>query len=105
MTGSEDSLRRLFPWSRILRGICTRSSFPSLQGSGPSPAANRGFPVQECKNDLPVFPTSVAVTIKGGPSASEIKPLPKHKRNPEAGERKTAQTPLLKQEDAASLEG
>jgi hypothetical protein len=103
----DDSLRRLFPWTRILRGICTRSSILSLQCSGPSPTANRGFPVQKCKNDLPMFPTSVAVTIKGGPSASEIKPLPKHKKNPEAGERKTAQTAtiLLKQEDAASFEG
>ena len=50
--------------------------------------------------------TSVPVTIKGGPSAPEIKTLPKHKKNPEVGEKKTVYTStvFVEQEDAASFE-
>lgn len=46
------------------------------------------------------------VTIKDGPPAPEIKTLPKHKKNPEVGEKKTVYTStiLLEQEDAASFE-
>ena len=52
------------------------------------------------------FPASVPVTIKGGPSAPEIKTLPKHKKNPEVGEKKTVYTStvFVEQEDAASFE-
>lgn len=57
-------------------------------------------------NDSPIFSTSVPVTIRGGPSAPEIKTLPKHKKNPEVGEKKTVYTStiLLEQEDAVSFE-
>jgi glutamyl-tRNA synthetase len=53
-----------------------------------------------------IFSISVPVTINGGPSAPEIKTLPKHKKNPEVGEKKTVYTStiLLEQEDAASFE-
>ena len=46
------------------------------------------------------------VTIKDGPPAPEIKTLPKNKKNPEVGEKKTVYTStiLLEQEDAASFE-
>ena len=46
------------------------------------------------------------MTIKGGPAAVEVKTLPKHKKNPEVGEKKTvfAKSVLLEQEDAASFE-
>lgn len=46
------------------------------------------------------------VTIKDGPPTPEIKTLPKHKKNPEVGEKKTVYTStiLLEQEDAASFE-
>ena len=49
---------------------------------------------------------SVPVTIKGGPSSPEIKTLPKHKKNPEVGEKKTVYTStvFVEQEDAASFE-
>jgi glutamyl-tRNA synthetase len=49
---------------------------------------------------------SVPVTIKDGPSAPEIKTLPKHKKNSEVGEKKTVYTStiFLEQEDAASFE-
>jgi len=59
-----------------------------------------------CTDDLSILPVSVLVTIKGGPSAPEIKTLPRHKKNPEVGEKKTVYTStiLLEQEDAASFE-
>lgn len=49
---------------------------------------------------------SVPVTIKGGPSTPEVKTLPKHKKNPEVGEKKTVYTStvFVEQEDAASFE-
>ena len=55
---------------------------------------------------LLTFPMSVLVKIKDGPSTPEIKILPKHKKNPEVGEKKTVYTSniLLEQEDAASFE-
>jgi len=48
----------------------------------------------------------VPVTIKDGPSVPEIKTLPKHKKHPEVGDKKTVYTStiLLEQEDAASFE-
>ncbi|TFK76268.1 glutamate-tRNA ligase [Pluteus cervinus] len=48
----------------------------------------------------------VPVTIKGGPAAPEVKPLPKHKKNPDVGEKKTVYTStiLVEQEDAVSFE-
>ena len=53
-----------------------------------------------------MFCMSVPVTIRDGPSTPEIKTLPKHKKNPEVGEKKTVYTStiLLEQEDAASFE-
>ncbi|EGN95580.1 hypothetical protein SERLA73DRAFT_113195 [Serpula lacrymans var. lacrymans S7.3] len=49
---------------------------------------------------------SVPVTINDGPATAEVKVLPKHKKNPEVGEKKTVYTStiLLEQEDAASFE-
>lgn len=46
------------------------------------------------------------MTINGGPSAPETKTLPRHKKNPEVGEKQTVYTStiLLEQEDAASFE-
>ncbi|KAL0581100.1 glutamate--tRNA ligase [Marasmius crinis-equi] len=48
----------------------------------------------------------VPVTIKGGPASPEVKTLPKHKKNPEVGDKKTVYTStiLLDQEDAASFD-
>ncbi|KIP08865.1 hypothetical protein PHLGIDRAFT_103677 [Phlebiopsis gigantea 11061_1 CR5-6] len=48
----------------------------------------------------------VPVTISGAPEVPEIKTLPKHKKNPEVGEKKTvfAKSILIEQEDAASFE-
>ncbi|EIW84894.1 glutamate-tRNA ligase [Coniophora puteana RWD-64-598 SS2] len=48
----------------------------------------------------------VPVTINGGPSAPEVKTLPRHKKNPEVGDKKTVftSTVLVEQEDAASFE-
>jgi len=48
----------------------------------------------------------VPVKIKGGPASPETKVLPKHKKNPEVGEKKTVFTSsiLVEQEDAASFE-
>ncbi|KAE9409788.1 glutamate-tRNA ligase [Gymnopus androsaceus JB14] len=48
----------------------------------------------------------VPVTIKGGPSGVEVKSLPKHKKNPDVGEKKTvySSTILVDQEDAKSFE-
>ncbi|PPQ98828.1 hypothetical protein CVT24_003382 [Panaeolus cyanescens] len=49
---------------------------------------------------------AVPVTIKGGPASVEVKTLPKHKKNPEVGQKKTVYSSniLLEQEDAASFE-
>lgn len=57
------------------------------------------------RGDL-LISASVPVTIKDGPSVPEIKPLPKHKKNPEVGEKETVYTSsiLLEQEDAISFE-
>ena len=48
----------------------------------------------------------VKVTIKGGPSEPEVKTLPKHKKNPEVGEKKTvfSSNILVEQEDAVSFD-
>ncbi|KAF7363728.1 putative glutamate--tRNA ligase, cytoplasmic [Mycena sanguinolenta] len=48
----------------------------------------------------------VPVTITGGPVSPEIKVLPKHKKNPDAGEKKTVFTSaiLVEQEDAISFD-
>jgi glutamyl-tRNA synthetase len=48
----------------------------------------------------------VPVTLKGGPSTPEVKILPKHKKNPDVGEKKTVYTSsiIVEQEDAASFE-
>ena len=53
-----------------------------------------------------IFSFSVPVTIRGGPTEPEVKTLPKHKKNPEVGEKKTVYTStiLLEQEDAVSFE-
>jgi hypothetical protein len=49
---------------------------------------------------------SVPVIIQGGPLGAEVKTLPKHKKNPEVGEKKTVYTSniLVDQEDAVSFE-
>ena len=49
---------------------------------------------------------SVPVTISGAPETAEVKNLPKHKKNPDGGEKKTvfAKSVLVEQEDAASFE-
>lgn len=49
---------------------------------------------------------TVIVTIQGGPLETEVKTLPKHKKNPEVGEKKTVYTStvLIDQEDAMSFE-
>ncbi|KAI0707693.1 glutamate-tRNA ligase [Earliella scabrosa] len=48
----------------------------------------------------------VPVTIKGGPTEVEVKTLPKHKKNPEVGEKKTVYSSqiFLEQEDAISFD-
>jgi glutamyl-tRNA synthetase len=48
----------------------------------------------------------VPVTIQGGPASTEIKMLPKHKKNAEIGEKKTvySSTVLVEQDDALSFE-
>ncbi|EPS95462.1 hypothetical protein FOMPIDRAFT_1025810 [Fomitopsis schrenkii] len=48
----------------------------------------------------------VKVTINGGPSEPEVKTLPKHKKNPEVGEKKTvfSSSILVEQEDAVSFD-
>ncbi|KAF7322471.1 Glutamate-tRNA ligase [Mycena chlorophos] len=48
----------------------------------------------------------VPVTLTNGPSAPEVKTLPKHKKNPDVGEKKTVYTStiLVEQEDAQSFE-
>lgn len=49
---------------------------------------------------------SVPVTIKGGPAEVEVKSLPKHKKNPEVGEKNTVYSSqiYLEQEDALSFD-
>lgn len=49
---------------------------------------------------------SVLVTIRGGPLEAEVKTLPKHKKNPEVGEKKTVYSSniLIDHEDAVSFE-
>ncbi|PPR01475.1 hypothetical protein CVT26_015098 [Gymnopilus dilepis] len=49
---------------------------------------------------------AVPVKINGGPSSPEVKLLPKHKKNPDVGEKKTVYSSniLVEQEDAASFE-
>ena len=46
------------------------------------------------------------VTIKGGPASPEVKSVPKHKKNPEVGEKKTVYSSqiFVEQEDARSFE-
>lgn len=53
----------------------------------------------------PDFP-SVSVTIKGGPAVPEVKTLPKHKKNPEVGEKRTifSSQVFVEQEDALSFD-
>ncbi|KZT71351.1 glutamyl-tRNA synthetase [Daedalea quercina L-15889] len=48
----------------------------------------------------------VKVTVNGGPSEPEVKTLPKHKKNPEVGEKKTvfSSNILVEQEDALSFD-
>ena len=47
------------------------------------------------------------VTVKGGPAQAEVKTLPKHKKNPEVGEKKTVYSSkiFVEQEDAISFDG
>lgn len=49
---------------------------------------------------------SVPVTVKGGPETAEVKSLPKHKKNPEVGEKQTVYSSqiFIEQEDAVSFE-
>jgi glutamyl-tRNA synthetase len=49
---------------------------------------------------------SVWVTLNGGPTTPEVKLLPKHKKNAEAGEKKTVygSTIIIEQQDAVSFE-
>lgn len=46
------------------------------------------------------------VTVNGGPPEPEVKTLPKHKKNPDVGEKKTvfASSVLVEQEDAVSFD-
>lgn len=46
------------------------------------------------------------VTIKGGPANPEVKSLPKHKKNPDVGEKTTvfSSSIFVEQEDAVSFE-
>ncbi|OSD08417.1 glutamate-tRNA ligase [Trametes coccinea BRFM310] len=48
----------------------------------------------------------VPVTVKGGPEKPEVKSVPKHKKTPEVGEKKTVYSSqiLVEQEDALSFE-
>ncbi|KAL0066493.1 glutamate--tRNA ligase [Marasmius tenuissimus] len=48
----------------------------------------------------------VPATIKGGPTSPEVKSLPKHKKNPDVGDKKTIYTStiLLDHEDAVSFD-
>jgi glutamyl-tRNA synthetase len=46
------------------------------------------------------------VTLTNGPTTPEVKTVPKHKKNPEVGEKKTVYSNkiIIEQEDAASFE-
>lgn len=46
------------------------------------------------------------MVVNGGPEVPEVKKLPRHKKNPEVGEKKTIYSNLIlvEQEDAASFE-
>ena len=48
----------------------------------------------------------VLVTIKGGPISPEVKSVPKHKKNPDVGEKLTVYSSgiIIEQEDAVSFE-
>ena len=48
---------------------------------------------------------SVIVNITGGPATLEVKSVPKHKKNPEVGEKKTVYSSviIIEQEDAESF--
>ncbi|KAH9900967.1 glutamate-tRNA ligase [Cubamyces lactineus] len=48
----------------------------------------------------------VPVTVKGGPATPEVKNVPKHKKNPEVGEKQTVYSSqiFVEQEDAVSFE-
>ncbi len=64
------------------------------------------MPFTSCYTSLCLYLASVPVTIKGGPSAPEVKSVPKHKKNPDVGEKKTVYSSniLVDQEDAQSFE-
>ena len=49
---------------------------------------------------------SVTVTVNGGPTQPEVKTLPKHKKNPDVGEKKTifSSNIFVEQEDALSFD-
>ncbi|KAF8623582.1 hypothetical protein AX15_006348 [Amanita polypyramis BW_CC] len=49
---------------------------------------------------------SVPVVVKGGPMEAEVKSLPKHKKNPDVGEKQTVYSSniIIEQEDAVSFE-
>ena len=49
---------------------------------------------------------SVPVVIKGGPTEAEVKSKPKHKKNPDVGEKQTVYSSniVIEQEDAVSFE-
>jgi hypothetical protein len=63
-------------------------------------------PVGKYTNNPLILYVSVPVVINGGPPTPEAKTLPKHKKNPEIGEKQTIYTStiLLEQEDAVSFE-
>ena len=52
------------------------------------------------------FRCSVPVTIIGAPAQVEVKTFPKHKKNPEVGEKKTVYSSriFVEQEDAISFD-
>ncbi|KAG7448087.1 glutamate-tRNA ligase [Guyanagaster necrorhizus] len=68
------------------------------------PVAPRHWAIVEAGRHVALW--IVPVTIEGGPSASEVKSLPKHKKNLAAGEKKTVYSSniLIDQEDARSFE-
>lgn len=55
---------------------------------------------------LTILRCRVTVTLNGGPAQDETKELPKHKKNPEIGTKKTvfSSSVLVEQEDAASFD-
>lgn len=54
----------------------------------------------------PLTQHSVLATLTNGPGSPEVKVLPKHKKNPEVGEKNTVYSSkiIIEQEDAASFE-